>query len=334
MCNFAPKVTMMNTLDQIQAPIQAELQTFREQFAHTLKSDNQLLQLALDHILKRTGKMVRPTMVLLSARMAGGVNQQVMDVALALELLHTASLVHDDVVDESDERRGQPSLNALMTNQIAVLVGDFILSKALHHAVLTGSTEIVSAVATLGQTLADGELHQLANMDSDILDEASYYGVVRKKTASLFATCAQLGVMAAGGTPEQTERMRQLGSLVGTCFQLKDDLMDFCGNKQLGKPAGNDMREGKITLPVISALKHSQDEEIGRLALKVRRLEATEEDIETLTRLVTEKGGVDYTLWAMKEFSVMADGLIDEQAEASVVKALHDFVLFMSERDF
>ena len=134
---------MMNTLDQIQAPIQAELQTFREQFAHTLQSDNQLLQLALDHILKRTGKMVRPTMVLLSARMAGGVNQQVMDVALALELLHTASLVHDDVVDESDERRGQPSLNALMTNQIAVLVGDFKLSKALSHAVLTGDRKSV-----------------------------------------------------------------------------------------------------------------------------------------------------------------------------------------------
>lgn len=325
---------MMNTLEHIQAPIQAELQEFRRQFTDTLQSDNELLQVALDHILKRSGKMVRPTMVLLSALSAGEVNQRVMDVALALELLHTASLVHDDVVDESDERRGQASVNSLMTNQIAVLVGDYILSRALHHAAQTGSPEIVSVVSSLGQTLADGELQQLANLDSETFDEGSYYSVVRKKTASLFAVCAQLGVVAAGGSAEQAERMRQLGSLVGTCFQLRDDLLDFCGSERLGKPAGNDMREGKITLPVISSLKHSHNEEIGRLALLVRKQEASEEDIASLTCLATEEGGVDYTLWAMKEFSVMADGLIDDQADPAVVKALHAFVLFMSDRDF
>ena len=157
---------------------------------------------------------------------------------------------------------------------------------------------------------------------------------MRKKTSSLFAACAQLGVMAAGGSTEQAERMRQLGSLVGTCFQLRDDLLDFCGSERLGKPAGNDMREGKITLPVISALKHSQNEEIGRLALLVRRQEATEEDIQTLTDLTKKEGGVDYTQWAMREFSMMADGLIDEQSDPAIVKALHEFVLFMSARDF
>lgn len=325
---------MMNTLESIQSPVQAELLEFRKQFTATLQSDNALLHMALSHILNRCGKMVRPTMVLLSARSAGAVNQRVMDVALALELLHTASLVHDDVVDESDERRGQSSINAMMTNQIAVLVGDYILSRSLHHAALTGSAEIVSAVAMLGQTLADGELQQLANLDSEDLDEVSYYGVVRKKTASLFAACAQLGVMAAGGSAEQAERMRQLGSLVGTCFQLRDDLLDFCGSEKLGKPAGNDMREGKITLPVISALKHSGNEELRRLALLVRKQEATEEDIRMLTALATQEGGVDYTQWAMKEFSMMADGLIDEKADPDVVQALHGFVLFMSDRDF
>lgn len=314
--------------------MQAELQEFRRQFAATLQSDNTLLQAALTHILNRSGKMVRPTMVMLSARTVGGVGQRVMDVALALELLHTASLVHDDVVDESDERRGQSSLNAMMTNQIAVLVGDYILSRALHHAAATGSAEIVDAVAMLGQTLADGELQQLANLDSEVINENSYYLVVRKKTASLFAACAQLGVTAAGGSAEQAERMRQLGSLVGTCFQLRDDLLDFRGSERLGKPSGNDMREGKITLPVISALKHSQSEEIQRLALLVRRREATDEDISKLTCLATQKGGVEYTQWAMKEFSMMADGLIDEQADAEIVQALHAFVLFMSDRDF
>ena len=181
----------------------------------------------------------------------------------------------------------------------------------------------------LGQTLADGELQQLANLDCEDIDEVSYYSVVRKKTSSLFAACAQLGVMAAGGSTEQAERMRQLGSLVGTCY-----LLDFCGSERLGKPAGNDMREGKITLPVISALKHSQNEEIGRLALLVRRQEATEEDILTLTELTKKEGGVDYTQWAMREFSMMADGLIDEQSDPAIVKALHEFVLFMSDRDF
>lgn len=314
--------------------MQAELQEFRRQFAATLQSDNTLLQAALTHILNRSGKMVRPTMVMLSARTVGVVGQRVMDVALALELLHTASLVHDDVVDESDERRGQSSLNAMMTNQIAVLVGDYILSRALHHAAATGSAEIVDAVAMLGQTLADGELQQLANLDSEVINENSYYLVVRKKTASLFAACAQLGVTAAGGSAEQAERMRQLGSLVGTCFQLRDDLLDFRGSERLGKPSGNDMREGKITLPVISALKHSQSEEIQRLALLVRRREATDEDISKLTCLATQKGGVEYTQWAMKEFSMMADGLIDEQGDAEIVQALHAFVLFMSDRDF
>lgn len=314
--------------------MQAELQEFRRQFAATLQSGNTLLQAALTHILNRSGKMVRPTMVMLSARTVGVVGQRVMDVALALELLHTASLVHDDVVDESDERRGQSSLNAMMTNQIAVLVGDYILSRALHHAAATGSAEIVDAVAMLGQTLADGELQQLANLDSEVINENSYYLVVRKKTASLFAACAQLGVMAAGGSAEQAERMRQLGSLVGTCFQLRDDLLDFRGSERLGKPSGNDMCEGKITLPVISALKHSQSEEIQRLALLVRRREATDEDISKLTCLATQKGGVEYTQWAMKEFSMMADGLIDEQADAEIVQALHAFVLFMSDRDF
>lgn len=314
--------------------MQAELQEFRRQFAATLQSGNTLLQAALTHILNRSGKMVRPTMVMLSARTVGVVGQRVMDVALALELLHTASLVHDDVVDESDERRGQSSLNAMMTNQIAVLVGDYILSRALHHAAATGSAEIVDAVAMLGQTLADGELQQLANLDSEVINENSYYLVVRKKTASLFAACAQLGVTAAGGSAEQAERMRQLGSLVGTCFQLRDDLLDFRGSERLGKPSGNDMCEGKITLPVISALKHSQSEEIQRLALLVRRREATDEDISKLTCLATQKGGVEYTQWAMKEFSMMADGLIDEQADAEIVQALHAFVLFMSDRDF
>ena len=323
----------MNTLESIQAPVQADLQEFRRQFSDTLQSDNPLLHAALDHILNRCGKMVRPTMVMLAARSVGEVNQRVMDVALALELLHTASLLHDDVVDESDERRGQSSVNAMMTNQIAVLVGDYILSRSLHHAALTGSPEIVSAVAMLGQTLADGELQQLANLDSQDIDEVSYYSVVRKKTSSLFAACAQLGVMAAGGSTEQSERMRQLGSLVGTCFQLRDDLLDFCGSERLGKPAGNDMREGKLTLPAIYAINTHGDEEIHAVAKRIKQGTATTDDITRMVAFTKENGGIDYARKVMDDFHEKALEDLRCFSNEEVAEALKTYLDYVIGRD-
>jgi len=323
----------MGLLQDIQKPIQKELESCAEQFRTTLQHDNPLLATAVNHVLNEKGKMVRPTLVMLSARMFGDVSQKVMNVALALELLHTASLVHDDVVDESDRRRGQKSVNALMTNQIAVLVGDFILSRALHHAANTGDTRIMDAVATLGQTLADGELLQLSNIDTDILDETSYYAVIRRKTASMFATAAQLGALASGGTDNDGERMRQYGQLVGSCFQIRDDIFDYEEN-DVGKPVGNDMKEGKLTLPVIHAINKTQDSDMKRRAIAVRKGEATEEDIKTLVAFTKEKGGLDYAQWAMSELRMMADGLIDESKDAEITESLHKFVTFVSTRDF
>ena len=272
----------MNSLEALQKPIADVLEQYKQQFEETLQSDNPLLQQAIDHLLQKKGKLVRPTLVFLSAKLSGTVNQRVYDVALALELLHAASLVHDDVVDGSDRRRGQASVNALMANQIAVLVGDFLLSRALHHAALTGDTKVVDVIANLGQTLADGELLQLANLDEEKLDEASYYMVVRKKTSSLFAVAAQLGVLASGGSEEEAERMRRFGHLVGTCFQLRDDIFDYDTKTDVGKPAGNDMKEGKLTLPVIHVINKTKDEEMLSKALKVRRGEATQEETNSV----------------------------------------------------
>ena len=285
-------------------------------------------------MLQKKGKLVRPTLVFLSAKLFGSVNQRVYDVALALELLHTASLVHDDVVDESDRRRGQASVNALMTNQIAVLVGDFLLSRALHHAALTCDTKVVDVVANLGQTLADGELLQLANLDEEKLDEASYYMVIRKKTSSLFAVAAQLGVLASGGSEEEAERMRRFGHLVGTCFQLRDDIFDYDTKTDVGKPAGNDMKEGKLTLPVIHVVNKTKNEEMLSKALKVRRGEATQEEIDELVAFTIENGGIEYAYWAMNEFRMMADGLIDESRDPAIVESLHSLVSFMAERKY
>jgi octaprenyl-diphosphate synthase len=324
----------MNSLEALQKPIADVLEQYKQQFEETLQSDNPLLQQAIDHLLQKKGKLVRPTLVFLSAKLFGSVNQRVYDVALALELLHTASLVHDDVVDESDRRRGQASVNALMTNQIAVLVGDFLLSRALHHAALTGDTKVVDVVANLGQTLADGELLQLANLDEEKLDEASYYMVVRKKTSSLFAVAAQLGVLASGGSEEEAERMRRFGHLVGTCFQLRDDIFDYDTKTDVGKPAGNDMKEGKLTLPVIHVINKTKDEEMLSKALKVRRGEASQQDIDELVAFTIENGGIEYAYWAMNEFRMMADGLIDESRDPAIVESLHSLVSFMAERKY
>ena len=324
----------MNSLEALQKPIADVLEQYKQQFEETLQSDNPLLQQAIDHLLQKKGKLVRPTLVFLSAKLSGTVNQRVYDVALALELLHTASLVHDDVVDESDRRRGQASVNALMTNQIAVLVGDFLLSRALHHAALTGDTKVVDVIANLGQTLADGELLQLANLDEEKLDEASYYMVVRKKTSSLFAVAAQLGVLASGGSEEEAERMRRFGHLVGTCFQLKDDIFDYDTRTDVGKPAGNDMKEGKLTLPVIHVINKTKDEEMLSKALKVRRGEATQEEIDDLVAFTIDNEGIEYAYWAMNEFRMMADGLIDESRDPAIVESLHSLVSFMAERKY
>lgn len=324
----------MNSLEALQKPIADVLEQYKQQFEETLQSDNPLLQQAIDHLLQKKGKLVRPTLVFLSAKLSETVNQRVYDVALALELLHTASLVHDDVVDESDRRRGQASVNALMTNQIAVLVGDFLLSRALHHAALTGDTKVVDVIANLGQTLADGELLQLANLDEEKLDEASYYMVVRKKTSSLFAVAAQLGVLASGGSEEEAERMRRFGHLVGTCFQLRDDIFDYDTKTDVGKPAGNDMKEGKLTLPVIHVINKTKDEEMLSKALKVRRGEATQEEIDDLVAFTIDNEGIEYAYWAMNEFRMMADGLIDESRDPAIVESLHSLVSFMAERKY
>lgn len=324
----------MNSLEALQKPIADVLEQYKQQFEETLQSDNPLLQQAIDHLLQKKGKLVRPTLIFLSAKLSGKVNQRVYDVALALELLHTASLVHDDVVDESDRRRGQASVNALMTNQIAVLVGDFLLSRALHHAALTGDTKVVDVIANLGQTLADGELLQLANLDEEKLDEASYYMVVRKKTSSLFAVAAQLGVLASGGSEEEAERMRRFGHLVGTCFQLRDDIFDYDTKTDVGKPAGNDMKEGKLTLPVIHVINKTKDEEMLSKALKVRRGEATQEEIDDLVAFTIDNEGIEYAYWAMNEFRMMADGLIDESRDPAIVESLHSLVSFMAERKY
>lgn len=323
----------MSQLESIQTPVKEELKQFADIFETALSHENPLLGMALEHLKKRTGKRMRPVLVLLCARLTGRVNDAVLNAAAALELLHTASLVHDDVVDESDTRRGQLSVNALSGNKVAVLVGDYLLSVALQLAAKTQNTEVVGVVAQLGQTLADGELLQLANTKKQELSEASYYEVIRKKTASLFSACAQVGAILAGGSGEEVERMRRFGQLVGMCFQLRDDIFDFDDKADTGKPAGNDMKEGKLTLPVIHALNKAADDGMTALAMKVRRGEATAQEIDSLVAFTHEQEGIAYAEWAMDEFRYMAAGLIPEDADQAVVEALRHYVDYVAQRN-
>lgn len=320
-------------LETIRKPIAAELARYGELFRQTLQSDNELLSAALRHLTRRQGKMMRPIMVLLCAREGGTVSDAVLHAAVGLELLHTSSLVHDDVVDESHMRRGQRSVNALWDNKAAVLVGDFILSTALKEVALTDSIEVVRRVAWLGQTLADGEIEQLNATHRNIFSEADYYDVISKKTAALFSSCAFIGALLGGADDATIQRLEQYAHLTGLCFQLRDDIFDFDDTLNVGKPTGNDMQEGKLTLPVIYALNHTGDDYFRRLALKVRAHEASRLEVQELVDFALQNGGIDYANKEMARLRSEARELLRGLRDVEVATSLKLFLDFVVDRN-
>ena len=318
-------------LEDIRKPILAELESYQQLFRSALQSDNALLSAALEHLTRKLGKMMRPTLVLLCAKEAGSVTDEVMHAAAGLEMLHTASLVHDDVVDESDMRRGQRSVNALFDNKAAVLVGDFITSKALAEVAMTHSLEAVERMALLGQTLADGELLQLGNTQRSTFSREAYYEVISKKTAALFSTCARLGALLAGGEAEIVAILERFGHLVGLCFQLRDDIFDFDESLNVGKPKGNDLQEGKLTLPVLYALDGC-DDYYRRLALKVRAHEASRLEIQELVDFTVQRGGVQYAESEMQRLRDEAVSLLANLRNREVADALTLYVDYVVQR--
>ena len=319
-------------LESIRKPILPELERFEQHFRSSLQSDNQLLAAALDHLTRRLGKMMRPALVLLCAREGGSVSDAVLHAAAGLEMLHTASLVHDDVVDESDMRRGQRSVNALFDNKAAVLVGDFITSKALTEVALTGSLEAVERMAWLGQTLADGELQQLRNTQRTTFSREAYYEVISKKTAALFSTCARLGARLGGGSDEVVARLERFGHLTGLCFQLRDDIFDLDESLNVGKPKGNDLQEGKLTLPVLSVLDGC-DDYYRRLALKVRAHEASRLEIQELVDFTRERGGIGFAEREMQRLRAEALGLLTDLPDREVTEALAAYLDYVVQRN-
>ena len=319
-------------LARIAEPISAELQSYRALFEKTLQHDEPLLGEALAYIRRREGKMMRPIWVLLTAREAGVVNEKVLTSAVSLELLHTASLVHDDVVDESGLRRGQASVNHIYGNKVAVLVGDYLLSLLLCKAAETEDSRIVQRIARLGGTLSEGEIVQLDSSRREVPDEAAYFHIIEHKTAALFATCAELGAMAGCGNPETIERAYQYGKLIGICFQIRDDIFDFYEDSNIGKPTGNDLLEGKFTLPVIYVLQNTPHPTLQPLIDRVKGCEATPEDVATLVEFTKTNGGIDYAVSVMERYRNEAIDLLKGFKDKAVRDALTDYANYVAAR--
>ena len=323
----------MDYLSVIKKPITDELNHFIELFNTSLEHQDGLLSQVLMFIKQRSGKRMRPMLMLLVAKAFGRVSEVTQHAAIGLELLHTASLVHDDVVDESGERRGQASVNAFYDNKVAVLVGDYILSTALLHVSFTSSDRIVSGLAELGRTLSDGEILQLENISNQTISEEAYYEVIKRKTAALFEACTEIGALSVGASKEDVEQARLFGLHLGMAFQIRDDIFDYYESNDIGKPTGNDMAEGKLTLPVIHAVLATDNGTMKDLALKVKKGEVTPEEVAQLVAFTKENGGIEYAEAKMREFKNKAIGFIEEKIQDTDIKqALNAYLDYVIER--
>lgn len=304
---------------------------FNALFDHSLSHTDGMLSQALAHIRQKTGKRMRPMLILLMARNYGAVTDSTLNAAVGLELLHTASLVHDDVVDESGERRGQASLNATYNNKVAVLVGDYLLSTALLHVAYTGNKQIVQYLAELGRTLASGEILQLSNIRSQGISEDVYYQVIRQKTAALFEACCAIGALSAGAAEANIVAAKEFGCNLGMIFQIRDDIFDYFESADIGKPTGNDMAEGKLTLPVIYALNTVGDEAMFALARKVKEGTVTADEIAVLVDFTKKNGGIEYARRRMDELRMQCDafirGSVGDREIGDALTAYVDFVI-------
>ena len=323
----------MDYLQLIKQPIEQDLLDFIELFNSALTHDDGLLSQALSHIRQRGGKRMRPMLILLMAKNYGLVSSVTQHAAVGLELLHTASLVHDDVVDESAERRGQASVNATYDNKVAVLVGDYILSTALLHVSKTGNQRIVEYLAELGRTLAAGEILQLTNIQNQEISEEVYYQIIKNKTAALFEACAAIGALSAGASDDDVRRAGEFGQHLGIIFQIRDDIFDYFDSKEIGKPTGNDMAEGKLTLPVIYALNNHHMDSMMTLARKVKSGGVNADEIAVLVEFAKQAGGIEYAEQRMQDFRAKCQQYIDENVkQEDIKKALTAYVDFVIER--
>ena len=313
--------------------IAAELEIFDRTFKESVKSHVSLLDTIMRYIVKRKGKQLRPMFVLLAAKLAGEINETTYRAASLVELLHTATLVHDDVVDESYERRGFFSINALWKNKIAVLVGDYLLSKGLLLSLDNNDFEILKILSAAVKQMSEGELLQIEKARNLNLREDIYFEIITNKTASLLASSCAAGAFSTSADPQVTEKMRQFGEWVGIAFQIKDDLFDY-GNEDIGKPTGNDIREKKLTLPLIYTLNNCSSTQKKNLIYIIKNENRRKEKVNEVIDVVKKSGGISYSQRKMEAYRDKALQLLHEFSESPVRNTLEELVRYTTDRKY
>jgi octaprenyl-diphosphate synthase len=313
-------------IEQIRKPVEQEFKEYEKAFEKALATDNDLLGNILSYVRKSKGKELRPVLTLLSAALFENINTDTITSAVSLELLHTASLMHDDVVDQTYERRSRFSVNALWNNRIAILVGDYYLSKSAFITRQMKTRRITSLLSQLGCDLSDGELLQVSNEQKLQIDESAYLEVIRKKTAMTFAFCTQAGAITANASPEEEENLRLFGENLGMVFQIKDDIFDYFESRDIGKPTGNDLKEGKMTLPLIYTLEKAPPTRTKPFLNMIKNRDFSATNLKKMSLFVQEYGGITYAEQRMRNFAEMAthnlDGFPDSLYKKALIKCL------------
>jgi len=316
-------------LSEISQPIKSELDKFQALFKESMKSKVGLVDLVANYILRQKGKKVRPLLVLLSAKVSGGISARAYRGAVLVELLHTATLVHDDVVDNANKRRGLWSINAVFKNKVAVLMGDYLLSRGLMLAVEGKDYDFLGVVTDAVKRMSEGELLQIRKTRKLDIDEATYFRVISDKTASLLETCCQIGAMSASENVGYHKALKEFGSSVGVAFQIRDDILDFEGTaSMIGKPVGGDIKEKKITLPLIYAMNQVSKSEAGRIRNLIKN--GSKKDIKEILEFVRKNRGIEYAIETSREYSQKAKEAIKifpESPAKIALEALVDFII-------
>lgn len=324
----------MISVKSIKAPIAQEMLLFEDKFKEAMKGNAPLLDKITHYIVKRKGKQMRPMFVFLAANICGGISERSYRAANLIEMIHTATLVHDDVVDDANKRRGFFSINALWKNKIAVLVGDFLLSKGLQLAAKYKDYDFLEIISEVTKEMSEGELLQIEKARRLDIKEDIYFEIIRQKTATLIAACCATGASSAGANEEEVERLRLLGEKIGIAFQIKDDLFDYESSVSLiGKPVGIDIKERKMTLPLIYALNNSSRKEKRWMINVVKNFNENQKMVTQLIKKVKASGGIEYTKKKMYEFRQEAMNIINFYPDSPSRQSLIDLILYTTERD-
>ncbi len=322
------KTAPIRSLDDIQKPIASELETFKVHFRKYLDTDVFLLNQIIRYLMRMKGKQMRPILVLLSAKICGGISDRSYVAATMIELLHTATLIHDDVVDEADQRRGFLSVNKVWKNKASVLFGDFLLAKGLLVAVDSDEFELLKVLSTAVKRMSEGELRQLKASKLQNMTEDKYYQIITEKTASLLVACCECGAISASADESVRERIRGIGHHIGIAFQIRDDLLDY-SQRKTGKTSGNDILERKITLPFIAALANASLIEQRKMRWMYRKKGKNSQQVGYIRNFVFEKGGIEYATRKMEEHAGKALILLNEFPESEIRDVFSEFIRFV-----